>query len=79
MNKYARSAKGFLGYISLFSCDQDNVAIILTTWDDDESYSASKELFSSGVNKLVPFFEKQPDVEHCRVDTVNLSNISPSI
>ena len=79
VNKYARSAKGFLGYISLFSCDDDNVAIILTTWEDDEPYLASKELFSSGINKLMPFFEKQPEVEYCRVDTINLINISPSL
>jgi quinol monooxygenase YgiN len=73
LNKQVRSAKGFRGYVSLFSCDQDNVVIILTMWEDDESFLGSKELFSSAVDKVTPFFERQPDVEHCRVDTVNIS------
>jgi quinol monooxygenase YgiN len=73
LNKQVRSAKGFRGYVSLFSCDQDNVVIILTMWEDDESFLGSKELFSSAVDKVMPFFERQPDVEHCRVDTVNFS------
>jgi quinol monooxygenase YgiN len=73
LNKQVRSAKGFRGYVSLFSCDQDNVAIILTMWEDNESFLSSEELFSSAVDKVLPFFERQPDVEHCRVDTVNIN------
>jgi len=73
LNKFGRSAKGFRGFISLFSCDQDNVAVILTTWEDDESFLGSKELFSSAVDKVMPFLERKPDVEHYRVDTVNFS------
>jgi quinol monooxygenase YgiN len=73
LNKQVRSAKGFRGYISLISRDQDTVAIILTMWDDEESFLGSKALFSSTVDKVMPFFERQPDVEHYRVDTVNLS------
>ena len=69
-----RGAKGFQGFVSLFSCDQDNVAIILTIWEDEESYLGSKELFSSAVNRVMPFLERQPDVEYCRVDSVNLVN-----
>ena len=74
LNKHVRSAKGFQGYVSLFSCDQENVAIILTIWEDDESYLGSTELFSSAVNKVMPLLERQPDVEYCRVDSVNLVN-----
>ena len=71
LNKHVRSAKGFRGYVSLFSYDQDNVAIILTIWEDEESFLGSEDLFSRAVDKAMPFFERQPDVEHCRVDTVN--------
>jgi quinol monooxygenase YgiN len=76
LNKYGRSAKGFRGFISLFSCDQEDVAVILTTWKDDESFLASQELFSSAVDKAMPFLERQPDVERYRVDTVNFSSNS---
>ena len=78
-NKHVRSAKGFQGFVSLFSCDQDNVAIILTIWEDEESYLGSKELFSSAVNRVMPLLEKQPDVEYCRVDSVNLVNTLSSL
>jgi quinol monooxygenase YgiN len=73
LNKQGRSAKGFRGYVSSFSCDQDNVAMILTIWEDNESYEDSKELFSSIVDRLTPLFEKQPEVEHHRIDTVNFN------
>ena len=73
LNKQARSAKGFRGYITSFSCDQDNVAIFLTMWEDDESYESSKDLFSSAVNRVTPLFERSPDVEHHRIDTVNIN------
>ena len=73
LNKQARSARGFRGYITSFSCDQDNVALILTMWEDNESFEDSKELFSSVIDKVKPFFEKLPNVEHHRIDTVNFS------
>ncbi len=73
LNKLVRSAKGYRGYVSLFSCDQDEVATILTIWEDEESFLGSEELFSSTIDKVTPFFEKQPEAEHYRVDTVNFS------
>lgn len=73
LNKLVRSAKGYRGYVSLFSCDQDNVATILTMWEDEESFVGSQELFSSTMDKVTTFFERSPDVEHYRVDTVNFS------
>lgn len=73
LNKQVRSKKGYRGYVSLFSRDRDDAAIILTMWEDDESFLDSQELFSSTMEKVTPFFERQPDVEHYRVDTVNIS------
>jgi quinol monooxygenase YgiN len=73
LNKDARNAKGFRGYVSMFSCDQDSVAVILTMWEDDDSYVASKGIFSLAVEKVAPLLEKQPEPEHHRVDTVNFS------
>ncbi|MGA2681938.1 MAG: hypothetical protein ABSF44_09080 [Candidatus Bathyarchaeia archaeon] len=72
LNKQTRNAKGFRGFVSMFSCEQDNVATFLTMWEDDESFVGSKEIFSSAVEKVMAFLERQPDVEHYRVDTVNL-------
>jgi quinol monooxygenase YgiN len=73
LNKLVRSAKGYRGYVSMFSCDDDDVAIIMTMWEDNDSFLESKEIFSSTMEKILPFFEKQPEVEHHRIDTVNLS------
>ena len=38
VNKRARNAKGFRGYISLFSYDEETVSTIITMWQDAESY-----------------------------------------
>jgi quinol monooxygenase YgiN len=73
LNKLVRSAKGYRGYVSMFSYDQDSVAIILTIWEDNESFLESKELFTSTMEKVTPFFEKPPEVERYRVDTVNFN------
>ena len=73
LNKEARNARGFRGFVSLFSCDQDNVAVILTVWDDNESFLSSKVIFDSAVDRVMPFLERQPDVEHYRVDTVKFN------
>lgn len=71
LNKETRNVKGFRGYVSMFSCDQTNLATFLTVWEDDESFLASQEVFSSAVEKVMPLVERQPEVEHYRVDTVN--------
>ena len=71
LNKQTRSAKGFRGYVSMFSCDQDNLVAFVTFWEDDESFLASQEIFSSAVEKVTHLVERQPEVEHYRVDTVN--------
>ncbi len=73
LNKLVRSAKGYRGYVSMFSCDQDEVAIILTMWESNESFLESQQLFSSTMNKVTPFFERQPEVEQYRIDTINYS------
>lgn len=72
VNKRARSAKGFRGYISLFSYDEDNVVTIVTMWQDVESFMASEEVFSLDVEKFMPFLEKKPEVGYHRVDSVAL-------
>jgi heme-degrading monooxygenase HmoA len=72
VNKKARNAKGFRGYISLFSYDEDNVVTIITMWQDAESLQASEEVFTSDVEKFMPFLEKKPEVGYHRVDSVAL-------
>jgi quinol monooxygenase YgiN len=72
LNKEVRNTRGYRGYVSMFSCDQDNVAVILTMWEDDKSFRGSHELFSSTMEKAKRFFERPPEVEHHRIDTVNL-------
>ena len=73
LNKLVKSAKGYRGYVSMFSCDEDDVATIMTLWEDNESFLKSQELFSSTIEKVAPFFEKQPEVEHQRIDTVDFN------
>ena len=72
LNKEARNARGFQGYVSMFSCDQPNVVIILTIWEDDETFSNSKDMFYESMAHVAPLLEKDPNVEHCRIDTVNV-------
>jgi len=72
VNKRARSAKGFRGYISLFSNDEDNVVTIITIWQDVESFRASEEVFTSDVEKFMPFLEKKPVIGYHRVDSITL-------
>jgi heme-degrading monooxygenase HmoA len=72
VNKKARNAKGFRGYISLFSYDEDNVVTIITMWQDVESFQASEEVFTSDVERFMPFLEKKPEVGHHRVDSITL-------
>ena len=73
LNKLVRSTKGYRGYVSSFSCDNDDVALIITMWEDNESFLESEELFSSTMDKVTPFFKRQPEVEHHRIDTVNFN------
>jgi heme-degrading monooxygenase HmoA len=70
VNKKARNSKGFRGYISLFSYDEENVATIITMWQDAESFQASEEVFTSDVERFMPFLEKKPEVGYYRVDSV---------
>ena len=72
VNKRARVARGFRGYISLFSYDEDNVATIITLWQDAESYQDSEAVFNSDVEKFMVFLEKKPEVGYHRVDSVAL-------
>ena len=73
VNKKARNAKGFRGYISLFSYDEENVATIITLWQDAESFQASEEVFTSDVEEFLPFLDKKPEVGYHRVDSVILT------
>jgi len=73
VNKRARNSKGFRGYISLFSYDEENVATILTMWQDVESLQASEEVFTLDVEKFMRFLEKKPEVGYHRVDSISLT------
>ena len=72
VNKRARNTKGFRGYISLFSYDEDNVVTILTMWQDIESFQASEEVFTSDFERFIPFLEKPPEVGYHKVDSITL-------
>jgi heme-degrading monooxygenase HmoA len=73
LNRQARNAKGFRGFLSLLSNENKDTAEILTLWDDEESLVASeKEIFFGAVNKVLNSLEKKPDVEHCRVFSTEL-------
>ncbi len=53
LNKLVRSAKGYRGYVSMFSCDDNDVAIIMTMWEDNESLSrSSRAIFNHNVQSF---------------------------
>jgi heme-degrading monooxygenase HmoA len=70
VNKKARNMTGFRGYISLLSYDEVNEVTILTLWQDAKSFRASEKIFTSDVERLMPFLEKKPEVGYHRVDSV---------
>ena len=73
LNMQARQSKGFRGFISLNSRDKEDVAVILTLWEDEESLIASERaVFNKAVDKVYHFLEKEPDVEHYRVFSTEL-------
>jgi hypothetical protein len=72
VNKKARSARGFRGYISLFSNDEENVAIIMTLWQEEQSFRDSESVFNSDVERFMAFLQKKPEVGYHRVDSVSL-------
>jgi hypothetical protein len=41
-------------------------------WQDAESLQASEEVFTSDIEKFMPFLEKKPEVGYHRVDSVAL-------
>jgi heme-degrading monooxygenase HmoA len=72
VNKRARSVRGFRGYISLFSYDEEDVATIITLWQDVESFKASEEVSNADVEKFMVFLERRPEVGYHRVDSIAL-------
>lgn len=54
LNKEARNAKGFRGCISMLSKDSDNVAVILTMWEDELSFTISEtQILPSAIRKIL--------------------------
>jgi cytochrome c556 len=41
-------------------------------WQDVESFQASEEVFTSDVERFIPFLEKPPEVGYHKVDSITL-------
>jgi quinol monooxygenase YgiN len=68
-----RLAKGFRGYLSMFSTEASNTAVILTVWQDEEALNASaKEVFVGLMEKIQNLLEKPPTSENFKVFSTEL-------
>jgi len=68
LNKEARNAKGFRGFVSMLSKDSENEALILTLWEDELSLTMSEvQILTPVIRKILNKLEKEPNVEHFKL------------
>jgi quinol monooxygenase YgiN len=73
LNSTTRHTKGFRGYISLNSRDDQDFSTILTLWQDEESLEASeKGVYSIAIEQVQSFLESPPKVKSFRVFSTEL-------
>ncbi len=68
LNREARHAKGFRGFISMLSKDSENEAVVMTFWEDELSLTLSEsQILVPAIRRIVDTLEKEPKVEHFRL------------
>ncbi len=73
LNTLTRHTEGFRGYMSLLSFEDDNVATVLTLWQDEAALKASEEkVYADAVRKVQDLLEYLPKTEHFRVFSTEL-------
>ncbi len=73
LNSSVRLIKGFRGYLSMFSTEAPNTAVILTVWQDEEALNSSaKEAFAESKKKIQNLLEKPPTSENFKVFSTEL-------
>ena len=73
LNSTTRHTKGFRGYISLISRNDQDSTTILTLWQDEESLEASeKGVYSIALEQVQDFLESPPQVKSFRVFSTEL-------
>jgi quinol monooxygenase YgiN len=73
LNSTTRHTKGFRGYISLISRNDQDSTTILTLWQDGESLEASeKGVYSLAIEQVQDYLESPPQVKSFRVFSTEL-------
>jgi quinol monooxygenase YgiN len=73
LNSSVKLTQGFRGYLSMFSTEAPNTAVILTVWQDEEALNASaKEVFAGIAEKIQNLLEKPPTSENFKVFSTEL-------
>jgi hypothetical protein len=78
LNKEARNAKGFRGFVSMLSKDSENEALIMTFWEDELSLTMSEaQILAPAIRKIVNTLEKEPNVEHFKLYSTEMFTRRP--
>jgi len=73
LNSTTRHTKGFRGYISLISRNNQDSSTILTLWQDEETLEASeKGVYALAIEQVRDFLESPPQVMSFRVFSTEL-------
>jgi quinol monooxygenase YgiN len=73
LNKLVRHTAGFRGYMSMLSQDDENTAVILTLWQDQESLIASERgIFTQASNEIQDLLQGAPATSNFRVFSTEL-------
>ncbi len=73
LNKLVRHTIGFRGYMSMLSQDDDNSAVIITLWQDQDSLLASeKGIFTQASNEVKDLLVAAPTTSNFRVFSTEL-------
>ena len=73
LNTLAQEVKGFRGYMSLLSYDDQNAVTILTLWQDEDALKKSEQdVFARATQKVQEVLDKPPKLENYRVYSTEL-------
>ncbi|MDV2480584.1 hypothetical protein F8E02_00890 [Methanoculleus sp. Wushi-C6] len=76
----AERMQGFRGYLFLMSPEDQDAAILITLWEDEESLQASREsIFKEAVQDIERYTASPPDVKALHVHSADIPPIAPEL
>lgn len=76
----AERMQGFRGYLFLMSFEDQDAAILITLWEDEESLQASREsIFKDAMQDVERYTASPPEVKKLHVHSAEIAEIAPEI